>query len=90
MVLPPGATKGSGLERLLTLCGLSPRNLAAVGGAENDLSMLTLAEVSVAVGDAGLASRLRKMANRHYEGEELREALGQVVSTHYEEIRRSR
>lgn len=52
MVLPPGATKGSGLERLLTLCGLSPRNLAAFGDAENDLSMLTLAEVSVAVGDA--------------------------------------
>lgn len=52
MVLPPGATKGTGLERLLTLCGLSPRNLAAFGDAENDLSMLTLAEVSVAVADA--------------------------------------
>lgn len=52
MVLPPGATKGSGLERLLTLCGLSPRNLAAFGDAENDLSMLTLAEVAIAVGDA--------------------------------------
>ena len=47
MVLPPGATKGTGLERLLALCGLSPRNLAAFGDAENDLSMLTLAEVSV-------------------------------------------
>lgn len=52
MVLPPGATKGAGLERLLTLCSLSPRNLAAFGDAENDLSMLTLAEVSVAVADA--------------------------------------
>jgi hypothetical protein len=52
MVLPPGATKGSGLERLLTLCGLSPRNLAVFGDAENDLSMMTLAEVSVAVADA--------------------------------------
>ena len=52
MVLPPGATKGSGLERLLALCGLSPRNVAAFGDAENDLSMLTLAEVAVAVGDA--------------------------------------
>jgi HAD superfamily hydrolase (TIGR01484 family) len=52
MVLPPGATKGAGLERLLALCGLSPRNLAAFGDAENDLSMLTLAEVSVAVADA--------------------------------------
>lgn len=52
MVLPPGATKGAGLERLLALCGLSPRNLAAFGDAENDLSMLTLAEVAVAVSDA--------------------------------------
>ncbi len=52
MVLPPGATKGSGLERLLSLCGLSPRNLAAFGDAENDLSMMTLAEVAVAVADA--------------------------------------
>ncbi|MCS6291473.1 MAG: HAD-IIB family hydrolase [Nitrospira sp.] len=57
MVLPPGATKGSGLERLLALCGLSPRNLAAFGDAENDLSMMTLAEVSVAVGDAVPAVR---------------------------------
>lgn len=45
MVLLPGAMKGSGLERLLALCGLSSRNLAAFGDAENDLSILTLAEV---------------------------------------------
>jgi hypothetical protein len=42
------------------------------------------------LGDGGLASRLRKLANRHYEGEELRQALHQVVSTHYEEIRQLR
>lgn len=52
MVLPPGASKGPGLERLLTLCGYSVHNLAAFGDAENDLSMFHLAEVSVAVGDA--------------------------------------
>jgi HAD superfamily hydrolase (TIGR01484 family) len=52
MLLPPGAAKGSGLERLLAICGLSPRNLAAFGDAENDLSMLTLAEVAIAVADA--------------------------------------
>lgn len=52
MVVPPGAAKGAGLERLLTICGFSARNLAAFGDAENDLSMLTLAEVAVAVGDA--------------------------------------
>jgi hypothetical protein len=40
------------------------------------------------LGDPGLASRLRKVVNRHYQGEELRKALDQTVSTHYEEIRR--
>jgi hydroxymethylpyrimidine pyrophosphatase-like HAD family hydrolase len=57
MVLPLGASKGAGLERLLTLCGFSAHNLAAFGDAENDLSMLTLAEVAVAVGDAVLTVR---------------------------------
>ena len=42
MVLPPGASKGSGLERLLGLCGFSPRNLVSFGDAENDLPMLRL------------------------------------------------
>ncbi len=57
MILPPGAAKGSGLERLLTICGFSARNLAAFGDAENDLSMMTLAEVGVAVADAVPAVR---------------------------------
>jgi len=39
------------------------------------------------LGDGGLAARLRKVANRYYQGEELRVALNQVVSTHYEELR---
>jgi len=42
------------------------------------------------LGDAGLASRLQKVANRRHQGAELRAALDQVVSTHYEEIRQLR
>ncbi len=42
------------------------------------------------LGDAALASRLRKVANRRYEGEGLREAINQVVSAHYEEVRQLR
>lgn len=57
MIVPPGAAKGAGLERLLNICGFSARNLAAFGDAENDLSMLTLAEVGVAVADAVPAVR---------------------------------
>ena len=61
MIAPMGASKGAGLERLLTICGLSPRNVAAFGDAENDLSMLKLAEVAVAVSDAIPA--VREMAD---------------------------
>ena len=51
-VLPPGAAKGPGLERLLGLCGFSPRNLVSFGDGESDLSLLQLGEISVAVADA--------------------------------------
>jgi hydroxymethylpyrimidine pyrophosphatase-like HAD family hydrolase len=51
-VLPPGAAKGAGLERLMGLCGLSPRNLVSFGDGESDLSLLQLGEASVAVADA--------------------------------------
>jgi hydroxymethylpyrimidine pyrophosphatase-like HAD family hydrolase len=52
MLLPPGASKGAGLLHLLQNEGLSPRNLLAFGDAENDLSLLQVAEVKVAVANA--------------------------------------
>ncbi len=52
MILPAGAAKGSGLERLLKIRGFSPHNLVSFGDAENDLSLLTLGEFGVAVADA--------------------------------------
>ncbi|MBN1427412.1 MAG: HAD hydrolase family protein [Anaerolineae bacterium] len=52
MILPAGAAKGSGLEKLLELCGYSPRNLASFGDAENDLSLLQTGEIGIAVGSA--------------------------------------
>jgi hydroxymethylpyrimidine pyrophosphatase-like HAD family hydrolase len=51
-VLPSGATKSAGLERLLELCGYSPRNLTSFGDGETDMSLLQLGEVGVAVADA--------------------------------------
>jgi len=51
-VLPPGAAKGAGLERLLGLCGFSPRNLVSFGDGEDDLSLLQLGETGVTVADA--------------------------------------
>ena len=52
MLLPPGATKGTGLSYALQDLGYSPRNLVACGDAENDCSLLELAELAVAVPNA--------------------------------------
>ncbi len=52
MVLPPGATKGSGLLYALRELGYSAHNVVACGDGENDLSMFEAAELSVAVANA--------------------------------------
>ncbi|GHF42273.1 hypothetical protein HNQ07_002144 [Deinococcus metalli] len=52
MVLPPGATKGAGLQYALGELGYSLHNTLACGDAENDHSMFVMAEVAVAVANA--------------------------------------
>lgn len=52
MVLPPGATKGTGLRAALDELGFSPRNVLAFGDAENDRSLFETAEMAVAVANA--------------------------------------
>jgi hypothetical protein len=52
MILPPGTAKGTGLERMLELCGLSTRNAIGFGDGENDLSLLQTCEGGVAVASA--------------------------------------
>ena len=52
MVLPPEITKASGLMAALDRLRLSPHNVVAVGDAENDHSMLRLAEYGAAVANA--------------------------------------
>lgn len=52
MILPPGATKGSGLKLALEELGYSTRNVLACGDAENDRSMFEQADLSVAVSNA--------------------------------------
>jgi hydroxymethylpyrimidine pyrophosphatase-like HAD family hydrolase/CheY-like chemotaxis protein len=52
MVLPPGATKGTGLRYALRELGYSPRNVVACGDAENDQSLFEVAELAVAVSNA--------------------------------------
>jgi hydroxymethylpyrimidine pyrophosphatase-like HAD family hydrolase len=52
MVLPAGATKGTGLQYALREMGYSPRNAIAIGDAENDRSLFEVAEIAVAVANA--------------------------------------
>lgn len=57
MILPPGATKGSGLKLALEELGYTTRNVLAVGDAENDRSMFEQADLAVAVPNAIAAIR---------------------------------
>jgi hypothetical protein len=52
MVLPASVNKASGLKVALDELGLSPRNVAAIGDAENDHALLRFAELGVAVANA--------------------------------------
>ena len=51
-VLPPGGSKGAGVAALLDRLGVDPSTMMALGDAENDLGMLELAGLSVAMGQA--------------------------------------
>lgn len=52
MVLPSGVNKGTGFASALAELGISPHDSVAVGDAENDHSLLAVAELGVAVGNA--------------------------------------
>lgn len=52
MVLPAGVNKAAGTKLALRKLGMSPHEVVAVGDAENDHSLLQLAECPVAVANA--------------------------------------
>ncbi len=58
-VLPPGASKGEGLRWLCRFLGVSPEEVVAVGDQLNDLGMLEVAGVGVAMAHAPEALRRR-------------------------------
>ncbi len=51
-ILPPNASKGSALKTLLKEFGVSASQVLAIGDGENDIEMLQLAGIGVAVGNA--------------------------------------
>ncbi len=51
-LVPPGSSKGDGLRRVLAALGVAPEQVMAIGDGENDIEMLQLAGLGVAVGNA--------------------------------------
>ncbi|KAM3568197.1 hypothetical protein VYU27_009678 [Nannochloropsis oceanica] len=51
-VLPPGGSKGLGVQKLLEALKVDKANLLAIGDQENDLEMLKMAGTAVAMGNA--------------------------------------
>ena len=51
-ILPPGSTKGTGLEQLAIIEGLTPKNVMSIGDNFNDLGMLEFAGTPVVMGNA--------------------------------------
>jgi Cof subfamily protein (haloacid dehalogenase superfamily) len=56
-VLPPGASKGAGLKWLIDDLGIPAQQVMAIGDAENDVEMLRLVGVGVAMGNANPKAR---------------------------------
>ena len=51
-ILPPGASKGHGVKWTLDQLGVDPRRCMALGDGENDIEMLELVGLGIAVGNA--------------------------------------
>lgn len=59
--LPPGASKGRGLRWMLDYMGIPPEQVMTIGDGENDVEMIELAGIGVAVGNA--TEHLKSVAN---------------------------
>lgn len=51
-LMPLGITKGSGLQALVDMLGISMRDVMAFGDGENDIEMLQAAGIGIAMGNA--------------------------------------
>jgi Cof subfamily protein (haloacid dehalogenase superfamily) len=56
-IMPQGVTKGAGVSWLLERLEIAPQALLAIGDGENDIEMLKMAGIGVAVGNAAAAVR---------------------------------
>lgn len=56
-LLPEGASKGAGVQWLLDRLGVDRERCMALGDGENDVEMLKICGLGVAVGNAGAAAK---------------------------------
>lgn len=56
-ILPLGASKGDGVRQLLDILGVAPSDVMAIGDGENDVEMLAMVGLGVAMGNAGPHAR---------------------------------
>lgn len=54
-ILPAGASKGRGVRRLLADLAIDPAHVLAIGDGENDLEMVQMAGIGVAMGNGAAA-----------------------------------
>ncbi|KAL3844209.1 hypothetical protein ACJIZ3_001612 [Penstemon smallii] len=60
-IVPPGTSKGSGVKILLDHLGVTPNEIMAIGDGENDVEMLELASLGVALSNG--SEKAKAVAN---------------------------
>lgn len=60
-IVPPGTSKGNGVKMLLDHLGVSPKEIMAIGDGENDVEMLELASLGVAMSNG--SEKAKNVAN---------------------------
>ncbi|CAB4297006.1 unnamed protein product [Prunus armeniaca] len=60
-IVPPGTSKGSGVNMLLGHLGITPKEIMAIGDGENDIEMLELASLGIALSNG--AEKTKAVAN---------------------------
>ncbi|KAK3213026.1 hypothetical protein Dsin_017732 [Dipteronia sinensis] len=60
-IVPPGTSKGSGIQMLLDHLGVTAKEIMAIGDGENDIEMLELASLGIALSNG--AEKTKAVAN---------------------------
>ncbi len=82
MVLPGGVSKESGLRAALAMLEISPRNVVAVGDAENDFAFFTLCGMPVAVQNAlTVLKQAAMLVTEGARGAGVAELIGRMIAT---------